>query len=572
MQGSSSTPDGSSPSSPLRGSERKAVLVATLAAPLPEETEWRDAFLGGVRRWAEVLEVRADLVGDLDPETLRQGFDGRLLYTLRSRVEGGAHEGSPEGRAKRIVAVAAAYDLVDLEAARDLTPEVLEAVAEEKRVISWHGPPADPAELEARFEAISRTPARLYKMVVMATNPTEAMAPVLMALSVGRSDLLAFAAGRAGAWTRLIGARYGAGVVYGAAAAASPGAPGQLSIEDLVRDYGLPDLSPVKAFYGIVGNPVVGASLSPRLHNGAYRELGIDAAYLPFETESFGDFWLDIVESDIFTRLGRPLKGLSVTVPFKRASLAVAGAVSPLVECVGAANTLVLNDGVWEAEVTDPAGVLGTLDEHGVELAGLKVAVIGAGGAGRSAAFILNREGAEVTLVNRSVERGGEAAKELGLPFVALDDFDPADYGLLIHATPLGKDVGDPLPFAVERLRPGTVVLDLVYRRGTTALLAAVEENGGLPIDGREMLLHQALDQFRLMTGQELPVEMARRLLDLEVPEALRLRRQQEAAAEEAAEEVAAEEPDGEEGGEGDDEPAETSPPSTGDSREERPA
>ena len=349
---------------------RQAVLIATLAAPLPEEPEWRHAFLAGVRRWAEVLEVRADLVGDLDAATLRESFDGRLLYTLRSRHEGGAWDGTPERRHERIVAAAASYDLVDLEAARDLEPAVLEAVAEERRIVSWHGEPAELGELEDRFTAISRTPAWLYKMVVLATTPTEAMSPILLACEVGRDDLLAFAAGRAGAWTRFIAARYGAPVLYGAAAPASPGAPGQLTIEELVRDYGLPDLPSVRAFYGIVGNPVVSSSLSPRLHNGAYRELGISAAYLPFEAESLGDFWLDVVESDLFQRLGRPLLGLSVTVPFKRAALAVAGVMSPRVESIGAANTLTLHDGVWEAESTDPEGVLGALEEHGVTRGG----------------------------------------------------------------------------------------------------------------------------------------------------------------------------------------------------------
>ena len=311
-------------------------------------------------------------------------------------------------------------------------------------------------------------------------------------------------------------------MVYGAAAAAAPGAPGQLTVEELVRDYGLPELPPVEAFYGIVGNPVVSSSLSPRLHNGAYRELGIAAAYLPFESDSLGDFWLDVVESDLFHRLGRPLAGLSVTVPFKRAALAVAGAMSPRVECVGAANTLVLHDGVWEAESTDPQGVLGSLAEHGVAVAGRRAAVVGCGGAGRAAAFCLADADADVVLVNRGRERGAEAAADLGLPFVPLDAFAPEDFDLVVHATPLGKHADDPLPFAVERLRADAVVVDMVYRDEATPLAAAVRRQGGLAIDGREVLLHQALEQFRLMTGRELPLELGRRLLGLEAPEAVR--------------------------------------------------
>ncbi|HEY9422587.1 MAG TPA: type I 3-dehydroquinate dehydratase, partial [Thermoanaerobaculia bacterium] len=88
------------------------------------------------------LEIRADLVGDLDAARLARLFPGKLLYTLRSRAEGGAFEGSPERRRKRLMEAAGRYDLVDLEVARDLTPEVLKAIPAEKRVISWHGPAA----------------------------------------------------------------------------------------------------------------------------------------------------------------------------------------------------------------------------------------------------------------------------------------------------------------------------------------------------------------------------------------------------------------------------------------------
>lgn len=500
---------------------RRAVLVATLAAPPPADPQERAAFLGELRRCAEVLEVRADLTGDLDPEPLRREFGGRLLYTLRSREEGGVHEGSPERRHERLRAAAGSYGLVDLEAERDLVEEVLEAVPEEARVVSWHGPPGDVVELEERFAALCRVPARLYKLVVMARTPGDAVAPLLLAAALGRDDVLAFAAGRGGTWTRFLAPRLGAAVVYGAAAPAAPGAPGQITVAELVRDYGLPDLPPLERLYGIVGDPVVSASLSPRLHNGAYRELGVPALYVPFETASLGDFWLDVVESDLFRRLDLPLAGLSVTVPHKRASLAVAGAYSPLVETVGAANTLVLHDGVWEAEATDPAGVMGTLEEHGVKADGLAAAVVGAGGAGRSAAFGLAHAGAAVTLVNRSAGRGREAADELDLPFLALEELDPADFDLLVHATPLGKGEGDPLPFEVRSLRPGAVVVDMVYRDGPTPLVAAARDAGALAIDGREVLLHQALDQFRLMTGRELPVELGRGLLGLAPPAAL---------------------------------------------------
>ena len=117
----------------------RATLVATVTTlpegsftPLASELEGID--------W---LEIRADLVGDLDAARLARLFPGKLLYTLRSKAEGGGFEGSPERRRKRLIEAAARYDLVDLEAARDLTPDVLKAVPAGKRVISWHGAAPD---------------------------------------------------------------------------------------------------------------------------------------------------------------------------------------------------------------------------------------------------------------------------------------------------------------------------------------------------------------------------------------------------------------------------------------------
>jgi 3-dehydroquinate dehydratase / shikimate dehydrogenase len=506
---------------------RQASLVATLTTPLTPELA---AGLAGV----EWLEIRADLAGEPDPEALRRHFPGKLLYTLRSRAEGGGFEGSPERRKRRLLDAAARYDRIDLEAARDLAPEILTAVPPARRLISWHGAASDVEALAACFARMAAAEAALYKLVPAMVQPGDALAPLLLLFKLERTDVVAFAGGAAGVWTRLLAPRLGAPVVFGAAGEL-PGAPGQPSIASLREDFGLPDLPPVDSLFGLVGNPVA-HSLSPRLHNGAYRELGIPALYLPFQTESFGDFWLEVVEEGALDALGLPLRGLSITAPFKAAALAVAGAESPLAGVIGGANTLVLRDGVWEAESTDPEGVVAPLLARGVTVAGCRAAVVGAGGGGRAAAVGLSRAGAEVTLFNRNPERGAAAAADLGLPCLPLGDLDPARFDVLVNATPLGRagpEEGEPLPFAVEAVRPGAAVIDLVYRRGSlegqegrerreggaddgpTALLAAAARRGAITIDGREVLLGQAQAQFQMMTGQELPAALARRLLGL---------------------------------------------------------
>ncbi len=486
---------------------RRATLIASLTrvpaggelAALPPGVDW--------------LEVRADLVGDVDAAALRERFDGRLLYTLRSAAEKGAFGGGAVERRQRLRRAAETFDLVDLEGDRDLVGEVLAAIPPERRLVSWHGAAEPLVDLEHRLAYLTKTPATLYKLVVFAQQPAEALRPLELLAHAERDDVVAFAAGTVGSWTRLIAPYLGAPWVYGSAGD-EPAAPGQPPVARLVADYGLPELRRVEALCGVVGLPVL-HSLSPRLHNAAYRALDIPFLFLPFETPSLGDFWLEVVEDAVLPDCGMPIRGLSVTTPFKASAVAVAGALSPLAERLSAANTLVCHDGVWEGDSTDGEGVLLALAWHDVPVAGARVAVIGAGGAGRVTALALAAAGAAVTLVNRDAERGAAVATELGLPFSRLADFSPAGFDVVVQATTVGRRSGEGPPFPVEELGPGKVVVELVYGDTPTALAAAATARGAALVDGREVLLGQALGQFQRMTGRELPLPVGRQALGL---------------------------------------------------------
>ena len=468
-----------------------------------------------LRRLAEVggLEVRADLVGDLDVDWLRQRFEGCLIYTLRSRAEGGSFDGDTEERRRRFAEAGKRYDLVDLEGDRDLGAGTLAVVPEDRRLISWHGPPTPAAELRHRFDHLAATAAKLYKLVPEARQALDAVAPLALLQSLGRDDVVAFAVGDGGAWSRILAPRLGSPLVYGALGEV-PAAPGQLTIERLMSDYLLPELPAAGGLFGIIGRPVA-HSLSPRLHNGAYRALGIKALYLPFHAESFGDFWIDLVESGNLNALGIPLWGLSVTAPYKEVALSVATVSSPRAQHIGAANTLVLRGDQWQAAATDPEGVVLALRHAGVEIPGAAAAVVGCGGAGKAAAVGLQQAGAKVTLVNRGEERGHKAAVELRLPFVPLAELDPARFQILVQATSLGSRDDDPLPFDPAAIAPGASVVDMVYGAEPTPLIRQVRAARGVGVDGLEVLLHQALDQFRLMTGCQLEEPLAREILGL---------------------------------------------------------
>ena len=467
---------------------------------------------------AGCLEVRADLVGALDVDWLRERFAGELLYTLRSEAEGG--RGPVEaGRRAELLAAARGYDLVDIEADRDLVDPVLEAVEPGRRLVSWHGRAGTLKALRSRLKQASAAEARLYKLVTRAERSGEELLPLELLLGAGRDDVAAFSMGAVGAWTRLVAPRLGAPFIYGAAGSLAA-APGQPSLERLRADYGLPDLPPASRLFGVVGHPAA-HSLSPRLHNAGYLDRGEDALYVAFDAPSFETFWDEVVQSDFFDRAGLPLCGLSVTAPHKAAALALASEAGEGATRTGSANTLLAGPGTstekrWRAESTDPEGVVGPLRRRGIELSGRAAAVIGAGGAGRAAVAGLQTAGADVALVNRTVATGEAAAESLGVAFVPLTELDAGGYDVIVNATALGGRDDDPLPCEPDALGPAATAVEMVYGGGPTRWSQALQARGVAVVDGREVLLHQGLAQYEAMTGRTLRFETGAAALGLE--------------------------------------------------------
>lgn len=466
-------------------------------------------------RSADILEVRADRVGDLDAARLRDRFEGHLLYTLRSKGEGGEFDGDGAERRRRLAAAAVQYDLVDLELETDAADDVLLAsVPAHQRVVSWHGQFGRPQSHEAIEDIVDRQfaiDAAHSKIVVAAETTDQALCAIeilvarLGTMPPGRG-LTCFAMGAAGSWTRPLAARLGSALTF--TALAEQAAAGQLSLDRLLRDYALDRALPrPDRLFGVVGWPVA-HSLSPRLHNGAYLEGGVDGSmFLPFATESFEDFW-EVVLSGRFEALGFELGGFAVTTPHKEAAACSAETQSDVVTAIGAGNTLTPRGADWRIDSTDPDGVVGPLRNRGLLRGGVRAAVLGAGGAGRAAVVGLRAEGAEVVLVNRTEPTGRKVAEMLGVPFETLDGFDPNRFDVIVNATALGHRAADRLPFDCERTQ--ATVVDMVYRAsGSTDLIETSRRKGLVVVDGREVLLHQALTQFERMTGSTMNGEQA---------------------------------------------------------------
>ncbi|HEX6568351.1 MAG TPA: shikimate dehydrogenase [Acidimicrobiales bacterium] len=252
-------------------------------------------------------------------------------------------------------------------------------------------------------------------------------------------------------------------------------------------------------------------SLSPTILNAAFTAVGADWVYLAFEVpEGRGAAAVEAMRT-----LG--LGGLSVTMPHKAAVHDAVDDRTPVAAALGAVNCVFWRDGVLVGDNTDGAGFVDSLRlDVGVDVAGRRCVVVGAGGAGRAVAHALGAAGAaDVAVVNRSPAPAAAAAALAGPHGRVGAPADVAGADLVVNATPLGMagttlgggEAAGSLPVDPGRLRAGQVVVDLIYHPEVTPLLAAARARGAMAVNGVGMLVHQAAHAFRRWTGERAPVD-----------------------------------------------------------------
>lgn len=255
--------------------------------------------------------------------------------------------------------------------------------------------------------------------------------------------------------------------------------------------------------YWIIGHPL-SFCLSTPVMNGAFKELGIDAA---FETHDLPPE--DLLKVMEMLRKGE-LSGVVATMPFKTPSLEYLDEATEEVKAINAVNLILASaqGGKLHGHNTDWRGAMGTIEGVMPNLEGKKILVLGAGGAARAAAYGLKRAGAHVDLWNRTGEKAKRVAEEMGLHWVENLDSWGEQPDIIINATASSDQSRQSTIVPFRMWQRAQIALDAVY--GKTSLFLEEAKAAQVPyvISGEVWFLKQVVPLFELITGQKAPVDL----------------------------------------------------------------
>jgi shikimate dehydrogenase len=272
--------------------------------------------------------------------------------------------------------------------------------------------------------------------------------------------------------------------------------------------------------FAVLGHPI-GHTLSPVMHNAAFRSLGLDAIYLAFDVAP--ERLMDVLPA--MRTMG--FRGVNLTVPLKEVAFKGFADLDDSARRLGAVNTVQFLPEGLRGHNTDGKGFLRAVQEaFGVSPRGLTIFMLGCGGAGRAVAITAAVEGAGRLLladienarcqgVARDVAAYAPAAR------VEVVGADPAawtsrlrDADLVVQGTPVGMKPDDVCPLPPAAFRAGQLAFDLVYNRPETCFMRAARGGGARAVNGLGMLLHQGAEAFTIWTGKPAAVEVMRQALE----------------------------------------------------------
>lgn len=491
------------------------ICLSLTGRTIDEDLAVLDLYRGQV----DLVELRADylIMGEmLELRTFPERAGLPCILTTRRKVDGGVFD---EGEGVRLVMMAkglthARTDTSANFAYVDLESDFRVAAVEEAcrifgtRVIrSRHFLDGVPEDLDAVWEELSADPEEVPKIAAYCRDAAELARLASWARGLPNREKIIIGMGPFGFPSRIMAERLGSSFVFTSAIAAglAGAAPGHLDPAALLDTYHFRRVGIATRAFALAGAASCLGSKSPQLHNAAFSRVGLDAVFFPLPAEDARGF-LAAAEA-----LG--VEGAAVTVPHKEDILPLLISVSEEAAAVGAVNTIIRSKaGGWMGHNTDTMGFERALREFlgRTDLSGMRVTLLGAGGAARAVACVLARMGATGLVLNRTLTKARALARRHDFAWACNDEraldlvLDHSD--LIVNATSIGmtgEEEGDPLEWYEFTGRE--TVYDLIYFPERTTLLRRAKEAGCVISNGLGMLRHQAAEQFRIWTGLEPP-------------------------------------------------------------------
>ncbi len=385
-----------------------------------------------------------------------------------------------------------------------------------KIVFSHHNFKDVPNDLNQTYELLSAgeefdVKSDIIKIAVQADDIADTIA-VWKLLEKAKSEnkqIIPIAMGEAGKWTRILGLAHGAFMTYASLESGSETAPGQVSVTDLIEVYRAKELDEQTEVYGIIGGNT-SYSMSPYMHNAAFRSAKLNAVFVPFQVNNLDEFMTRIVKPAT-REIELNFKGFSVTIPHKQSIIKHLDFIDETAKKIGAVNTVKIENGKLYGYNTDASGFIEPLKNAYGDFENAKVAIFGAGGAARACIYALTQEDAEVIIFARDVEK----AKSLSDKFKVqsskfkMSGEDYGEFDILVNATPLGtKGKSEDQTVAVaEQIKNVNLIYDLVYNPFETRFLREAKSVGVPTIGGLAMLVAQGMKQFEIWTGKDAPMK-----------------------------------------------------------------
>ncbi len=266
--------------------------------------------------------------------------------------------------------------------------------------------------------------------------------------------------------------------------------------------------------YCIIGDPIE-HSLSPMIHNAGFNHLKLRSTYIAYKVK-----YLEL-EASIFSLKKVGIAGFNVTIPHKTNVLKYIDVLDSIAKRAGAVNTVQNVQGLLYGYNTDVEGFLRPLANRKINLNGMNILLLGAGGAARAVVAGLSKETQDIKILiaNRNINKAKELAKlgtQLGskCDTLSLDDvkLNSNQADMIVNTLPLGMDNENAI-IDMPSISEGSIVYDIVYRPVLTNLLRNAKQAGAMLIYGYEMLLEQAAESFQIWTGMPAPKDVMRKAL-----------------------------------------------------------